>query len=182
MIPTIPENSNLLFDELAIADTKHFQIAVPSTQKVVERKLSSNLIPISKRIYQTQGWLIYNHEVIAQLNGFQIGEAASENSVFKPIRRLAPSIPIAFEARSAQPLPTQVSTQATFACSIPGISLPYNTVFRQSIPRFVRVYPFQENDSPLDKVGQMLIDEATFISQNHEKLKQIPFYQKNFGL
>lgn len=178
----ICQNSSAVFDEVAIADLKHFQIAVLTTSKAFNRHILSACVPVARRFYQTQGWLIHNYRMTACLSGLVINTAFSENSSFKPIRRLAPSVPISFEVKSHQPLPEQILSQATFVCKLPNTGYSHHAVFRRKVPRFVRVYPFELGNSLLEKVAQMLADENVFISQNYERLRQVPFYQDNFGL
>ena len=182
MMFSLFQNSKSLFNEVAIANLGHFQIAILSTTKIVNRRIFSAQVAVPERRYHSQGALIYDQQDIACLDALELGAASSDDSPLKPIRRLAPSIPISFQVKSSQPLPNQVSSQSTFACELSNTDFPYRTIFRQIQPRFVRVYPFESNNSLIDKVEQMLTDEAAFISENYGYLKRVPFYQKHFGL
>ncbi|MEM8805484.1 MAG: hypothetical protein AAGF01_05610 [Cyanobacteria bacterium P01_G01_bin.38] len=171
-----------MFNEVAIADLNQFQIAVLTRTQLINRCILSVSVPVPKRFYHTQGWLIYKQQIIAQFDALKVGSIFSEGSPFKPIHRLAQATPISFEVRSHQPLPPQMSAQSAFACQLPETDFPNYTVFREIIPRFVKLYPFETGSSLLEKVEQMLTARDLFISQNYERLKQIPFYQENFGL
>ncbi|MBE7384742.1 MAG: hypothetical protein F6J95_025425 [Leptolyngbya sp. SIO1E4] len=182
MTHSVLQTSGPLFNEIAIADLNRFQIAILTTTKAIKRHVLSAHIAIPKRLYQTQGWLIYNHKIIAHFDEFKVGSRSSRDSLFKPIRRLAPAIPISFEVRSSQTLPTRVLSQAALVCELPETDFPHHTVFRHILPRFVRIYPFEANSSVLEKVEQMLVAEDLFISQNYQQLKRVLFYQTSFGL
>ncbi|MEM7773226.1 MAG: hypothetical protein AAF327_22310 [Cyanobacteria bacterium P01_A01_bin.37] len=182
MVHSISRHSKALFPEVAIADLAHFQIAVLTTHQQVNQNLFSTQIAIPEKLDQTQGWLVYNRQLVASLGKLAIGDIGLKDSPFEPIRQLTPAIPISFEVNSAQPLPAQVSSQAAFSCNVPESDFPYLTVFHQMKPRFVAIYPLKNDDSLVDKVTQMAIDETRFIEQNYQHLKHIPFYQDNFGL
>lgn len=182
MINAVSQQSKILFNEVAIADLHPFQIAVLTTTRTVGQHALSAKTSGLKRTYQSQGWLIYNEQEVACFDGLKIGTNSSEISPFKPIQRLAPSIPISFVVKGSQPLPQPISAQAVLACQLPDVDFPYHTIFCQLRPRFVRIYSLDANFSLLSKVQQMLADETLFISQNHEQLKQVSFYQEYFGL
>lgn len=177
-----PQDAKSLFDEIAIADLQFCQIAVPTTTQTIKRCMSLGQMPMTKRIYQTQGWLIHNHQIVAHLDELKLGQVRPQNSLFTVIQRLAPAIPISFEVRSSQPLPEPILSQATFACELSKADFPYHMIFRHRLPRFVRIYPLRGKDSLLDRVKQMLLAEDAFIAQNYKLLKRIPFYQNSFGL
>lgn len=173
---------NQQFDRVAIADLTHFQIAIPTTTKLVKKRIFSNLVFVLERVYSSQGWLIYEQQLIAYIEGLAIGAIFSEQQLFKPIKRLAPTIPISFNTKATSPLPSQVSSQAAFSCQFTDEVYPMQAIFQNVVPRFVRIYSAKTNDSILDRVRQMLETEALFISQNYHQLKKVPFYQKTFGL
>ncbi len=176
------QSSKSLFNEVVIANFGPFQIAVLTTTRLVKRQLFSAQVPVPERTYQTQGWLIYNQQLVANLNGLEIGPIFSEDGPFNPLHRLSPSVPLSFEVQSSQALPAPVTEQATFACELQGTDFPFHTIFRNISPHFVRIYPFGQRANLLRNVKQLLEDEADFVSQNHERLKQVPFFQTRFGL
>lgn len=176
------QNSVSLFDEVAIADFDQFQITVLTKTKIVSKCILSVRVPVPERLYQSQGWLIYDQQVIAHISDLQIGLVFSESSPFKSVRRLAPSIPVSFEVRSSQPLPAQLQSRSAFVCTLPNSDFPYHTVFRCLSPRFVRLYPLNVSTPLIESVKRMLTERDAFISQNYKRLKQVPFYQKHFGL
>lgn len=186
MVYSVPKSSKPVFDEVAIADFGPFQIAVLTHTTLVNRRLFSAQMPVSQRHYQSQGWLIYDGQVIAALECLTLGSIFSEASPFTPIQRMAPALPISFEVQSSQPLPTQVSRQATFTCELQGTDFPFHSIFRQICPRFVRVYPFGKtltlSAALSTQVKQLLAEESLFIANNYFRLRQVPFYQKHFGL
>lgn len=176
------KSSKSLFNEVVIADLGSFQIAVLTTTQLVQRPIFSARVPVPERTYQTQGWLIHNQHMIAHLDGLQIGPIFSDDGPFNPLRRLAPAVPLSFEVHSSHALPSQVTQQAAFACQIQTADFPYHTIFRHISPHFVRIYPFGQRTNLLKIVKQLLADEADFVSQNREQLKQVPFFQTRFGL
>ncbi|MEM9008092.1 MAG: hypothetical protein AAGE59_31865 [Cyanobacteria bacterium P01_F01_bin.86] len=176
------QSSQPLFDEIAIVDLTYYQIAVLTATQIFNNCKLSTQTSVFKRYYQNQGWLIYKNQIISHFDQLKIDTIFPENSSFKPIQRLAPSIPISFEIRSSQPLPNHLLCQAFLICELPKTDFPHHAVFYRVLPRFVKVYPFKEYDSLLEKVSQMLAAKDLFISQNFKQLKRIPFYQQNFGL
>lgn len=182
MASFVPPYSKAVFDEVAIADFNHFQTAVLTTTDLVNRRVFSAQIPVPERRYQTHGWLISDHQLISYFDGLTIGKPDADDALFKPVRRISPSVPVSFDVASYQPLATKISSQASLVCRLPETHVPYLTIFHQISPRFVRIYPFGNSDSLLAMVDQMLTDQAFFISANYERLKHIPFYQHRFGL
>ncbi|MEM7065803.1 MAG: hypothetical protein AAF572_21895 [Cyanobacteria bacterium P01_B01_bin.77] len=176
------QSSKSVFNEVVIANFGPFQIAILTTTQLVKRQIFSADVPVPERIYQTQGWLICNQQLIANLYGLQISPIFSEDGPFNPLRRLAPSVPLSFEVKSSQALPTAITKQATFACELQGTNLPYHTIFRNVSPHFVRIYPFGQRMTLLRNVQQLLEDESSFVTQNRERLRQVPFFQTRFGL
>jgi hypothetical protein len=176
------QSSKSLFNEVVIANFGPFQIAILTTTQLVKRQVFSAQVPVPERTYQTQGWLIYDQQLIANLEGLEIGTIFSEDGPFNPLRRLAPSVPLSFEIQSSRALPASVTEQATFACELQGADFPYHTIFRNLSPHFVRIYPFGQRTNLLRNVKQLLEDEADFVAQNHKQLKQVPFFQTRFGL
>lgn len=102
----------------------------------------------------------------------------------KPIKRLAPGVPIAFEASSHHPLPLNILASASFSYQFEGEASSYASVFRKLRPRFVRIYPIQRfhKKTILDKVKQFLVEETKFVTDNREQLKLNPFYHEKFHL
>ena len=173
---------NVLFDEVVIADFGPFQIAVLTATRLVERAIFSTRVPVPERIYQPQGWLIYNYQLIANLDGLKINPIFAEDSHFRPLRRLAPAVPLSFEVKSSQTLLSQVTEQAAFVCRFMSTDFPYWTVFRNIAPHFVRIYPFKHQADLLSNTKQLLVDEAIFIAQNREQLKKVAFFRSRFKL
>ena len=173
---------NKRFDEVVIADLSHFQVAVPTTSKLIKKRIFSTWVSVPERIYDSQGWLICARRLVAYIKGLEVGAIFSQESPFEPIKRINPTIPISFKTEAICPLPRQVSHQAVFACQFTDEELPYHAVFQNVVPRFTNIYSFEEGSSLLDKVEQMLAAETLFISQNYERLKRVPFYRENFGL
>ncbi|MEL6853545.1 MAG: hypothetical protein AAFO83_00380 [Cyanobacteria bacterium J06607_13] len=182
MVGFSSQGPDSLFNEVAIADLNQFQIAVLTKTQQTKRKVFSVWVPIPQRIYQSQGWLIYNRRVIAHFDRLEIGLVFPTDSPFKVGRRIAPGIPLAFEVSSAQPLPAQICAQAALVCQLPEADFPHRSVFRQRLPRFVKIYAYQSDESLLDKVDEMLLAMNLFISKNYDRLKKIPFYRDSFGL
>ena len=176
------QDSKSLFDEIAIADLAHCQIAVLTTTRTTNRGTSLGQRIAPRRLYQTQGWLSYRHQIIAHFDELKVGSIFTHNLPLKSIQRIAPAVPISFQVKSSQPLPTQVCAQSTFVCELPKTDFPYHAVFRQIRPRFVRIYPFEGIASLLEKVAKMLQDRDYFIAENYQQLKRVPFYQDSFKL
>ncbi|MEO1348652.1 MAG: hypothetical protein AAFW84_07620 [Cyanobacteria bacterium J06635_15] len=170
------------FNQVVIADLSHFQIAIPTTSRLANRRFLSTWMPIPERTYATYGWLVYDQKIAAHIKGLQIASINTAMGCLKPLKRLTASIPVSFQTETVWPLPQAVSEQSVFTYKVPDEIFAYRAVFRQRIPRFTRIYSFEDSLSLLDKVEQMLMNEALFISQNHERLRQVPFYQKYFGL
>ena len=168
------------FNEIVIANFGSFQIAVLTTTRLVQQKIFSASEPEPERIYQDCGWLIYNGQLTANVDGLVVGATAA--GPFKSVNRVAPSVPISFEVQSSHTLPTPVANAAIFACLIEGAAFPYHTVFRSMLPHFARVYPFKQKMTILSHVHQFLNDEANFIDQNYNQLKKIPFFRARLGL
>ncbi len=182
MVSFSDQEPESLFDEVAIADLNQFQIAVLTTSRQAQRWIFSAAVTVPQRRYQPQGWLIYDQKIVAHFDSLEIGLIFPKDSPFSVSPRIAPAVPISFEVRSAQRLPLAVCDRAALVCELPKADFPYHSVFRQMLPRFVKVYPYQASDSLVNLVGRMLADMELFISQNYERLKQVPFYRENFGL
>lgn len=174
------------FDEIAIANFDDFQLVVSTTAQRGKKEASSdsrqalNVIAPVRR-YSAYAWLICDCHVAAHCQGLTLGELSAP-SPFKPIQRIAPSLPLSFEVLSAFPLTAQALARATFSCQLPSADALYLTVFSQVIPRFVKVYPFEGSDAILGRIEQFLAEEVQFISQNRDRLKYVPFYQQSFKL
>ncbi|MEM9266294.1 MAG: hypothetical protein AAGA46_12285 [Cyanobacteria bacterium P01_F01_bin.13] len=176
------QSSKSLFNEVVIADFGAIQIAVLTIAQPVKRRIFSTHVSVPERTYQTQGWLIYNQQIIAHLEDLKIGSIFPDDEPFSPLYRLSPAVPLSFQVYSSHTLPLQVTKQATFACELQGADFPYHTIFRNIAPHFVRIYPFGERTNLLKNVKQLLQDEADFINQNRDRLKQVAFFQKRFRL
>ena len=170
------------FKHLTIANFRDFQIVVPTMTKMVEKQILSARVSVPEKIYDPQGWLISQGKIVAYIKGLEVGSVFSERSPFEPVRRINPSIPVSFEVESTNSLPTEVLRQAAFACQFEDEVFSYHALFKNVVPRFAKIYSFDTNNSVLDRVKQMLQAETMFITQNYERLRRVPFYQKNFGL
>ncbi|NET35134.1 MAG: hypothetical protein F6K19_24425 [Cyanothece sp. SIO1E1] len=172
------------FIEVVAADLGDFQIVVPTSTQVVRSSFFLTHITTPKREYSREGWMIYRDQIVSSLFELEVGEIALENCPFKPIKRLGPAVPIAFETYGHNPLPSQVTGVASFSCQFKDGALPYCSVFRQLLPRFVRLYsiPQLHQEQILGKVKQLLVEEAQFVAQHREQLKQVPFYREKFNL
>lgn len=172
------------FDEVAIADFGAFQMAVPTVVKPAELTLSPQILKHSQREYSREGWVICRDRSVGTLSALEIAPVAAPDSVFQPIRRFGPAIPVAFEVYSHQPLPVAMTREAQFSCHWDHGKTPFCTVFRQISPRFTRVYtvPNWRRFRVVGRVKQLLIDEAQFIAQHRDHLQQVPFYRQRFGL
>lgn len=170
--------------EVVAADFGTFQIIVPTATRPISPSARSLPITVPKREYSREGWIIYRDRVVSSLFELEVGEIVAEECPFKPIKRLGPGVPLAFETRSRKSLPKAVSVAATFSCQHPEMATPYCSVFRNLSPAFVRIYPIQNlnRKSLLDKAKQLLVEKAQFVAQNREHLKQIPFYREKFNL
>ncbi|MEM9004391.1 MAG: hypothetical protein AAGE59_12815 [Cyanobacteria bacterium P01_F01_bin.86] len=170
--------------EVVAADFGHFQIVVPTATKAVSHTSRSRPLVFPKRGYDREGWIVYRNQVVGKLFELEIGEIVAEGCPFKPIKRLGPAIPLAFETRSRKSLPQAVTNAATFSCQQPDTATPYCSVFRNLSPVFVRIYPIKTShrQSLVAKTQQLLVEKARFVAQNREHLKQIPFYREKFNL
>lgn len=182
MLSAFTQFSNTHLNEVAIADLRNFQLAVLTGSHPGNRGANFSDALRVKRVYQDQGWLIWNGEAIAHVSGLEIGALDAEPSPWTLPQRLAPSVPISFETHSCEPLPPQVSDRAVLKCQVPQTRLPYQVVFRSIAPRFVRIYPFDMRASLAARAAQMQIEEADFIAENREHLRQVPFYRMQFDL
>ncbi|MEO1210605.1 MAG: hypothetical protein AAFX78_13795 [Cyanobacteria bacterium J06638_20] len=182
MVSSFSKRTDTHFNEVAIANLGEFQVAVLTRKQPTSLSSLLELKIRPQRQYQGQGWLIWNDQTIACLSGFEIGSLDTEDAAFRLPKRLAPSVPISFEAQSRYPLPITILDGALMACELPNTPTPFRTLFRNIVPRFVRIYPFDIRMSLLANVRQMKMDEAEFIAQNREQLKGLPFYQDYFDL
>lgn len=182
MVYSVPKSSKSVFNEVAIADFGPFQIAVPTKTVLINQRIFSTQVPIPQRHYQSQGWLIYNGRFVTAIEALTVGSIFSQDSSFKPIQRIAPATPISFEVKSAQPLPKQLTNQATFAFELPDADFPFFNVFRHVQPQFVKVYPFRDITHLSTQVKQFLAEKALFIEYNQHQLKKVLFYKTRFGL
>ncbi|MDJ0707926.1 MAG: hypothetical protein QNJ46_32020 [Leptolyngbyaceae cyanobacterium MO_188.B28] len=162
-VPLFPSNQ---FDQVVLADLKHFQIAAPTTARLVKHRVSSTCLSVPERTYGSQGWLICNQQIVAIIQGLEVGAVFSDGAPFKSIKRLSVAIPISFKTKAVCPLPRQVSSQAVLACQFPSEVFPYRAVFQKVAPRFVRIYSFEASSSLLDYVDQMLGAEASKYHQD----------------
>ncbi|MGF1538085.1 MAG: hypothetical protein ACFB4J_16595 [Elainellaceae cyanobacterium] len=182
-INSISQSLPVQFDEIAIANFGNFQIVVPTTAQnginIGPRGQQALNAATLVRRYSSGGWLICDRRVTARCQGLTLGELSTP-SPFKPIRRIAPSIPLSFEALSEFPLAARAASQAIFCCQLSNSE--FLTIFRQIVPRFVKVYPFEGRDAILEQTKQFLIEEAWFISENYARLRHILFYQQRFKL
>lgn len=182
MFSPISPTPHLQYQEVAIADFTHFRIAVLTTTQQVMKKLCSVEISVSKRCYQTQGWIIFNGGVVASFDKLALGDINANNPSFGSIRRLGAALPVSFEVSSTQALPTELSACASLSCNVPDAEYPYLSLFHQLRPRFVAVYPFTLGESLVDRAKQMELDMHQFVQQNSHHLQQVPFYKDNFDL
>ncbi|MBE9031012.1 hypothetical protein IQ266_14855 [filamentous cyanobacterium LEGE 11480] len=172
---------NRQFNQLTIADFADYQIVWPTKTQYLKKRFFSAWMSVPERVYAPIGWLIFQGQTIANLQGLDIASFAPVDSSFEFARRLGPAIPINFEASSERSLPKRVSNQAAFTYEMPDESIP-RTIFRAVTPRFVRVYDFWPTLELSEIVTQMLIEEQRFITENREQLKLEPFYQAQFNL
>ncbi|MEL7504993.1 MAG: hypothetical protein AAFN18_21270 [Cyanobacteria bacterium J06554_6] len=168
------------FDQIVIADLGPFQIAVPTTAKLVRKPFFSSWLPVPERSYSSQGWLVYNGTVTARMSAVKLGNITLESSPLPPIQRLSPGIPVDFQSTSAASLPEAVAAQAMLACQLGGERGAYHAIFRQQVPKFVRIYPYGAATALAAQVKHMLASEAQFLAQNRHRLEQLPFYQAYF--
>ena len=63
MVSFPSQASELLFNEIAIADLNQFQIAVLTTTRQTSKRIFSATVPVPERVYQHQGWLIYDQKI-----------------------------------------------------------------------------------------------------------------------
>lgn len=172
------------YSEIAIADLGDFQIVVPTVNRLASSAPLIQGLPTTKREYSTEGWVVHNDRLVGNLVHLEIGTTTDAAGIFKPTRRLGPGVPLAFEVWSRRSLPRWVRVHAALTCEFRQEPYPYCGLFRHCIPKFVRVYAAEgapRHDSIL-KVRQLLIDEAAFIAQNRDRLKQVPFYREQFRL
>ena len=131
------------FDEVAIAKFSNFQIAIPSKTQTIPRKIFSTWVPLPKRIYHSRGGIIWNKKLSFTLSEFKIQNLFEQSPLFPELKRLAIGMPISFEVKSSMPLPTDLRKQATFTCQVPGEKSTYYSIFRDLIPKFVKISPYQ---------------------------------------
>ena len=165
--------------EIALANFGVWQIAVPTTFVLVEKRLFSATIPIPERIYASRGWAIYQERTIARLQGLNVRPVVSANSPFSCPPRLGPGVPLDFELNSRQPLPFKLALAACFTSRDEGA---FCTVFRGVRPRFTCIFPFTGQNSLVPIIRQLLAAEKAFIKANCERLQQVPFYRESFNL
>ena len=135
--------SEQAFNEVAIAKFKEFQIAIPSKNQTVLRKIFSTWVPLPKRIYHTRGGMIWDRQLIFPLSKLRIQNLFKESSVFPELKRLAAGIPISFEIESVEPLPMDIRKQALLTCLMPGEEDIHYSVFRDITPQLVKIFPCQ---------------------------------------
>ncbi|MEL6381012.1 MAG: hypothetical protein AAFQ89_00780 [Cyanobacteria bacterium J06626_18] len=158
---------------------------MPTATQPVSPSARSLPIAVPKREYSREGWIIYRDRLVSRLFELEVGEiVVEEGCPFKPVKRLGPGVPLAFETRSRKSLPKAISAAATFSYQHPEMANPYGSVFRNLSPAFVRIYPIQNlnRKSLLAKAKQLLVEKVQFVAQNREHLKQIPFYREKFNL
>lgn len=170
------------FDEVAIADFQHFQIAIPARKFYEKRRIFSHPLLIPKRVYSDLGWMLANDTIISLVTHIKIQTLVAPNIPLQPIYHLGANVPVSFESRSGEPLARIIKSQAAFSCYVNQSPAPFCSVFRQARPRFVNVYPFNGIDSTAGLVKQMLTDEKLFLRKHLNQLKFSPFYQKQFNL
>ncbi|MGF1521509.1 MAG: hypothetical protein ACFBSF_04220 [Leptolyngbyaceae cyanobacterium] len=172
------------FAEVVAADLGDFQIIVPTAAQAARSASRSLLLTVPQRQYSREGWIVYRDRVVSRLFALEVGEITTEGGLFRPIKRLGPAVPLAFETRSCKPLPKSVMDANTFSCQYPESATPYCSVFRNLAPVFVRIYPAPNLHRKflVDKAQQLLTEKAQFVAQNREHLKQIPFYREKFNL
>ena len=175
---------NSRFVEMVAADFGSFQLVVPTATRSVSDSCLSMPIAFPKREYSREGWVIYLGRVLCRLFELEVGEILAEGCPFKPIKRLGPALPVAFETRSRNSLPLPVASMARFSCRFKGEATSYCSVFRKLSPMFVRIYPIQhwQRKQILKRVKQLLIEEAEFVAHHGEQLKHVPFYRDGFNL
>ena len=181
-IRNLPETSEHPFDEIVIANFGAIQIAVSTTKRMVQRQIAATRLSVPQRHYHSQGWLICDRQIIAVAEAFEIGTVSPTAVSTRLIKRLDPGIPLSFEAKGAHPFPHKAITAATFAYEFQDEEFPYHAMFHHISPRFVRIYPLRPMKRLIHQVDQFLAEEAAFIDQNYQHLKQIPFYQQRFNL
>ncbi len=135
--------SDKVFNEVAIATLKDFQIAIPSRIQTIPRKIFSTWVPLPKRIYNTKGGVIWNRRLLFRLSCLRIENLFPKSSPFPELKRLAGGIPISFEVKSKMPLPIDIRKQAIFTCQMSDKKGLYYSVFRDVVPQSVKIFPCQ---------------------------------------
>ena len=170
--------------EVVAADFGNFQIIVPTEVQTERASVQSLRLAVPKRNYSREGWIIYRDRVVSRLSELEVGHIVAKGCPFKPLKRLGPGVPLAFEAHSRKSLPGVVTAAAVFSCHYPHTATSYCSVFRNLSPVFVRIYPMQNarRQSLLAKAKQLLVEKAQFVAQNREHLQQSPFYREKLNL
>lgn len=145
--------SEQVFDEVAIANFRGFQIAIPSRTQTIPRKIFSTWVPLPKRIYHTSGGMIWDRQLIFSLSQLRIQNLFSKSSIFPELKRLAVGVPISFEIRSTAPLPVDIAKQAILTCRMSENENIHYSIFRDIIPQSVKVFPCQSILTLIDKIG-----------------------------
>ena len=182
MLRNSDRDSTLLFSQVVVANLKYCQIAIPTTTQLVNKRIFSTIVAVPERIYSPEGWMLVNGQTVATIQSLEISPVGGENSPFTVHPHLGPAVPISFEVTSVEPLPSSVSSEATFTCKLPDGSRQYYSIFRQAKPRFVRVYPFGSDRLLADIVTSFLTEERDFVFQHSSQLKNVPFYRDEFLL
>ncbi|MEM9162925.1 MAG: hypothetical protein AAGC54_07640, partial [Cyanobacteria bacterium P01_F01_bin.4] len=87
---------NTPFDQVVIANLGPYQIAIPTTSRLVKKRFFSAWVPVPERIYATYGWLICDQKIVAHVKGLQIESANTAMAPLKSIKRLTASVPVSF--------------------------------------------------------------------------------------
>ncbi len=145
--------SKQVFNEVAIAKFKGFQIAIPSRTQTVPRKIFSTWVPLPKRTYHTKGGIIWDRQLSFSLSKLRIQSFFAKSSVFPELKRLAVGVPISFEIQSTEPLPRGICKQAMLTCRMSREENIYYSIFRDVTPKFVKIFPCQSIMHLTDKIG-----------------------------
>ncbi|MGF1459210.1 MAG: hypothetical protein ACFBSG_09305 [Leptolyngbyaceae cyanobacterium] len=169
--------------EIAIADLNEFQFVVPTFKGALSWP-DSDLHVSPPRQYAQQGWVVYDERMVGTLRHLTIEAPSTFSPLCQPIKRLGPAVPLRFEIQSTRALPAAINQQAAFAYQFREPPLTYHSIFHRVQPRFVRIYPMGSLRSQhiLSQTRQFLSEEAQFIQQNREQLKNVPFYREKFNL
>ncbi|NEQ97418.1 MAG: hypothetical protein F6K30_11950 [Cyanothece sp. SIO2G6] len=135
--------SDQAFREIAIADLTHFTLVLPTDVVETYRNPNAADIPVLERVYSQYGFVFMDGQDIGTVQGLRFAAMASKMAPLKMGSPLTQDIALTFEMVCPRDLPEAIAHHALFLYSFESDPTLHYGMFRNMVPSFVRIYPFE---------------------------------------